>query len=455
MKKNFFTSCLILFSIIFVSCFEKNAQKHYTSATPKATLNLALRSGIYSEVIKKCLKDFEKTYDIFCNVYEFSEADLHSSILDGASYPEGPYDFCMVDGSWMAEFTSKNILANLSELGYSLDDDIIPATKTICFYNDNVYLAPYYGNVTVLLYNRIMVHEAGYKPEEINSLEDIFKICEFQKNRHNLGFVFRGDTMNNIVVDFLPILRSRGAWVVDENNRPTVNTSEFSEALYFYLDLIETGRAASKNDLIAAIANKSAAMGIGWPGWYTPTKNSSMDYIALSGKFRNDRPSYNSNIYGIWAVGIPENSINKEYAEKLLEYLMDKEVQKTTVSFGGVPCRYSSLNDTEILQKFPQYNAVREALEGGIYRPVIENWTEFYTILGQEMKAIIDGKKEVFEGLYDAQRELEKSAIKTDYSKLAIIPSKYFLLSRYAPANAVSVYKATVLESISRSNLKS
>lgn len=314
----------------------------------------------------------------------------------------------MVDGSWMAEYTSKGILANLSQLGYNLDDDIIPATKTICYHKDSLYLAPYYGNVTVLLYNKLMIKEAGYTPEEINSIEDILKICRFQKKRHNLGFMYRGDTANNIVVDFLPILLSRGTYVVDKNNTPTINTPEFAEAIYMYKSLIKTGRAAKKDDLIAAIANKSAAIGIGWPGWYTPTRNSSMDYIALNGRYRDDRMAFNSNIYGIWTIGIPQTSKNKQYAIELLKYLMDKEVQKSTVNYGGVPCRYSSLKDPEILNKFPQYEAVRKALEGGVYRPVMEKWSQFYTILGREMKLMLEDKKTVPQGLEDAQRDLEE-----------------------------------------------
>ena len=399
---------LFISSLSFFSCFEKGSQTHGKVKNPDATLNLALRSGIYAEVIKKCLPEFEEKYNVICNTFDLSEDDLHRQVADDTVNPNGKFDFCMVDGSWMAEYTAKGVLANLSELGYSLDNDIIPATKTICYHNGALYLAPYYGNVTVLLYNKLMVKEAGFKPEEINSLEDILKICRFQKKRHNLGFMYRGDTPNNIVVDFLPILLSRGTWVVDENNRPTINTHEFAEAMYFFLSLKKTGRAAKKDDLIAAIANKSAAFGIGWPGWYTPTRNSSMDYIALSGRYRNDRPAYNSNIYGIWTIGIPENSTQKKYSIKLLEFLMDKNIQKSTVAFGGVPCRYTSLNDPQILEKFPQYEAVRKALEGGVYRPVMEEWSQFYTILGREMKAIIAGEKTVPEGLAVAQADLEK-----------------------------------------------
>lgn len=404
-KNSFFALILSAEVLTFTSCFSKNSGKHFCTQNPVATLNLALRAGTYSEVIKECLPEFERKNNIQCNVSELSEGGLKSGI---ATDSEGVYDLCMVDGSWMAEYTSKGILANLSQLGYNLDDDIIPATKTICYHKDSLYLAPYYGNVTVLLYNKLMIKEAGYTPEEINSIEDILKICRFQKKRHNLGFMYRGDTANNIVVDFLPILLSRGTYVVDKNNKPTINTPEFAEAIYMYKSLIKTGRAAKKDDLIAAIANKSAAIGIGWPGWYTPTRNSSMDYIALNGRYRDDRMAFNSNIYGIWTIGIPQTSKNKQYAIELLKYLMDKEVQKSTVNNGGVPCRYSSLKDPEILNKFPQYEAVRKALEGGVYRPVMEEWSQFYTILGREMKLMLEDKKTVPQGLEDAQRDLEE-----------------------------------------------
>ncbi|MBQ3670825.1 MAG: extracellular solute-binding protein [Treponema sp.] len=402
-----FIATIVLTAFLFTACFEKK-EKHNTSSTPDATLTLALRSGIYADVIKKSTLDFEAKTNIRCNVVELSESDLYSSIIENAGSKGAHYDLCMVDSSWMAEYTSRKILTNLTELGYALDDDIIPATKSICYHDGNVYLAPYYGNVTVLMYNRLMIKEAGFTADKIDSLEDVLEICKFQKKRHNLGFMYRGDTPNNVVVDFLPILLSRGTWVVDENNNPTVNTYGFAQALSLYKTLIKTGRAAKKDDLIAAIANKSAAIGIGWPGWYTPTRNSSMDYIALSGKYRRDGTANNANIYGIWAIGVPANSVQKGRAVELLRFLMDKDVQKSTVFYGGVPCRYSSLTDNDILQKFPQYEAICKALEGGVYRPVMQEWTQFYTILGNKMKLIIEDKKPLFDGLEEAQKELEE-----------------------------------------------
>ncbi len=399
-------TALLMAGILFATACGSTGKRENKDHLP--TMTLALRSGIYSDVIINCLPKFEEEHGIFCEVLELSEEDLHSMVLEDAGREAGAYDLCMVDGSWMAQYTAGGVLADLSGLGYELDDDIIPATTEVCFHDGRVYLAPYYGNVTVLLFNKALLKEAGYDAESIESLQDIYEICEKTKAGRNEGFMYRGDTPNNIVVDFLPILLSCGGWVVDEENHPTVDTPEFHEAMELYLKLIATGKAEKKEDLIMAIANRAAVMGIGWPGWYTPTGDSSADYVALTGKKTDDSPAYNANVYGIWTIGIPENSPHKELAAELLTYLMDPEVQKSTVKGGGVPCRYSSLQDKEILAEFPQYRAVCEALEGGVYRPIMEEWSDFYTILGTEMGEIIAGNESVDVGLSKAQNDLEK-----------------------------------------------
>lgn len=183
-------------------------------------MTLILRSGVYADVIKECLPAFEAEHNVTCEVLEQSEADLYSNIALDAINAQGTYDLCMVDGSWMAEYTENGVLANLSELGYELDDDIIEATTSICYVDGDVYLAPYYGNVTVLMFNKANVEAAGYTADTIASLDDVLKICRQAQADGKKGFIYRGDGQNNLVVDFLPILLSFGGWVIDENNQP-------------------------------------------------------------------------------------------------------------------------------------------------------------------------------------------------------------------------------------------
>ena len=385
-----------------------NSESSETSADGRTQMSIALRGGVYADVLKECLPAFEEEHNVTIDVQELSEEDLHTSVALNATSAEGAYDLCMVDGSWMAEFTDAGVLANLTEHGYEQDDDIIEATTSICYVDDNVYLAPYYGNVTVLMLNKAIVEEAGYTTDTVDSLEAVLDICQQAQANGKKGFIYRGDNQNNLVVDFLPILLSYGGWVVDENNQPTVNSEEFVNAMNYYMELIATGEAQVKDDLVASVDSGAAAMGIAWPGWYTPTADTPADYIALNGKATPDAEANNANVYGIWCLGIPSNSQNKELAAELLAYLMDPEVQYGTVASGGVPCRYSSLQDEEVLAQYPQYEVVCQALESGVYRPVIAEWTEFYTTLGSEMDNIINGAKTVEEGLNDAQAALEE-----------------------------------------------
>ena len=377
-----------------------------TSGEP-TKMTLILRGGTYGEVIKAALPAFEKEHNVTCEVLDLSFDDLHTKIALNAPNPKGEYDLCMVDGSWMAEFTANNVLANLSEMGYSFDDDIIPATTDICMVDGNIYLAPYFGNVTVMLYNKQLIADAGYAPEDIDTFADLKDIAEKTNAAGKKGFLIRGGSGDNIVSDFIPHLLVHGGWVVDENNQPTVNTPEFKAAFQNYIDLYKLGDTMDKDDIVAAIDNGDAALGQGWPGWYVPTADSNANYTVIPTKLDDNDTPKNTSMYGVWTIGVCENSPNKELAVELLEYLMDPEVQLSTIDGGGVPCRYSCLLNEDVLAKYPHLETVCGALETGVYRPVIEEWAEFTNILGTEMDSVIQGVKSMDQGLADAQSALE------------------------------------------------
>lgn len=374
-------------------------------------MTLILRGGTYGEVLEKCLDQFKKDNNVEIEVMQMSFDDLHTGIALDAQNPTGTYDLCMVDGSWMAEFTENGVLADLGEMGYSFDDDIIPATTKICINGGKTYLAPYFGNVTVMAYNKALIEAAGYKPEDIDSFADILDIATKtrESDPKKNGFLIRGGSPDNIVSDFLPHLLVNGGWVVDENNNPTVDTPEFRAALEQYLALYAVGGTLDKDDIVASLDSGETAMAQIWPGWYVPQADSAANYTTIPTKLTDDGKAADAvALQGVWCVGIPANAPHKDLALKLLEYVMDPEVQKSTVEAGGVPCRYSCLLDEKTLETFPHLATVCGALETGVYRPAIEEWTEFTSILGTEMDSIIQGQKSIDDGLAEAQKQLEK-----------------------------------------------
>ena len=370
------------------------------------TLNLILRAGAYADVIKECLPKFEEEHNVKCEVQELSESDLYSGIALDAINQKGSYDLCMVDGSWMAEFTENGVLANLSDLGYQLDDDIIEATTSICKVGDDIYLAPFFGNVTVMMYNKELIKAAGYEPEDITTFDDLMDIAKKTHDAGKTGFLIRGGSADNIVSDFIPHLLVHGGWVIDENNQPTVDTPEFKAAMQEYLDLYALGGTMDKDDIVAAIDGGTAALGQAWPGWYVPTADTAANYTVIPTKLNDSDTAKNTSMYGVWCIGIPNNAPHKDLALELLEYVMSPEVQLASIEVGGVPCRTSCLLNEDVLATYPQYETVCAALQTGVYRPVIAEWTQFTNILGTEMDNIIQGTKTIDQGLADAQTQL-------------------------------------------------
>ncbi len=417
MKKLFALILTLAMVLSLAACGSKEEKPAETpSETPSETpaesaeptkLTLILRGGTYGDVIKAALPAFEAENNVKCEVLDLSFDDLHSKIALDAVNAKGAYDLCMVDGSWMAEFTENEVLANLSEMGYSFDDDIIPATTDICVVDDDIYLAPYFGNVTVMLYNKQLIADAGYAPEDIDTFADLMDIAQKSNAAGKKGFLIRGGSGDNIVSDFIPHLLAYGGWVVDENNQPTVNTPEFKAAFENYIELYKLGDTLDKDDIVAAIDNGDAALGQGWPGWYVPTADSNANYTVIPTKLDDSDSAKNTSMYGVWTIGICNNSQNKEMTLKLMEYLMDADVQLESVDLGGVPCRYSCLLNEDVLAKYPHLETVCGALETGVYRPVIAEWAEFTNILGTEMDSVIQGVKAMNQGLADAQAALE------------------------------------------------
>ncbi len=240
------------------------------SGTTKDTLTIAVRSGIYADVIRKCIPGFEEASGISCEIMEYSEDQLHNYILNDSVNKNGTIDLCMIDGSRATEFISGGILTDLSDLGYSFDDDIITETTSICEKDGGIYLVPYYGNVSVMMFNKNAASDLGYSEDDFKSLEDVIRFVLASEENGYGGFACREDSDNDTVVDFLPVLRSCGGWVVDDENLPSVNTEEFREAFELYLFLIENGKTATKEEIIDGLQNGSISVAVGWPGWCSP-----------------------------------------------------------------------------------------------------------------------------------------------------------------------------------------
>lgn len=375
------------------------------SAQEPTKLTLILRGGTYGDVIKAALPEFEAANNVKIEVLDLAFADLHDKIALDAPNEKGAYDLVMVDGSWMAEFSENGVLANLTDLGYAYDEDIITETTAAGIGADgNTYLIPYFGNVNIFLYNKALLESAGYTDvAELDSWEDVMKIATTVNEAGKPGYLLRAQAGDNIVSDFLSVLLANGGWVLDKDNNVTINTPEFKAALNQYIELLKVGKILDKDDIVAAIDTGEGAMALGWPGWYVPAVDGAASYTVIPTKLTEDSEPVSTSIYGVWFIGMAANSQNKDITLKLMEYLTSPEIQLASVQIGGVPCRHSVLGNADVLAKYPHLAIVHEALQHGVYRPLIKQWTDFTLALGAELDNAVQGVKDVDTALADAQ----------------------------------------------------
>ena len=364
------------------------------------TLTLILRAGTYAEVLKQAIPAFEEANN--CKI-EFSEEtfdDLHTKIALDAVNAEGAYDVLMLDGTWMTEFTENGVLANLSEMGYTFDDDIIPATTAAGVDAEgNIYMLPYYGNVTIFMYNKDLIdkYNEGNVPATWNG---VLELAQKMKADGVDGYILRQGAGDPNVTDFLPVLKAFGGWVLnDDFTAVTLNTPEAKAALEFYIDLYKAGNLLDKDNMVAAVG--SAAMAVGWPGW------GATNYTVIPTKVSDDSEEQYTSIYGCWFLGMAENSAKKDLALKFLEYAMDPEVQLATVADGGVPCRESSLLAESTLEIKPNLATVYGALSTGTYRPAVGFYTDLVNTFGPYLDSAVMGTMSVDDALAQGQAACE------------------------------------------------
>ena len=371
-------------------------------------LTIAARGGTYADVLNESVKQFEQDNNCEVDVLELESDDLHSKIALDSANAEGAYDLAMVDGSWIAEFTEGNYLLDLTKEGYSYDDDLIPATYATAAVDGDACLIPFYGNVTVMMYNKELVKAAGYTGDDIDSWDDVKKIAQSAHDAGKNGYVTRGGGADPVLTDFYPLLLANGTDLVDKDNNPTVDTDTFKTALTQYMDLQALGETMEKDDMVANVENGDGALAVIWPGWYSPTEDGPADYCVIPAKLTDDGQEQNTSVLGVWDLAVMANTTHKDLAVKLIEYLTDKDVQMASVENGGVPCRKSILEDADVLAAHPQFAAIEGALEKGASRPVMTQWSDFCEILGTEIDSICTGVDDMDTGLANAQSQLEE-----------------------------------------------
>jgi multiple sugar transport system substrate-binding protein len=320
----------------------------------------------------------------------------------------------------MPEFGEGKLLTNLDNyFPNGLDSDFVEKSVALGkhpYGTGSLYAVPMVGNVQLFYYRKDLLDKYNLTPPK--TWDDVLKIAKLitEKEAPNVyGYVIRGQRGNPIVSDFLPVFWAYGGEVLDENNKPHVNSEAGIKAMETYLKLKKyspKGVETFDTDQIAnALTQGQVAMTIAWPAWVSKVDNpesskvvGKIDFSVVPGQVKDS-----AAMIGNWLLGIPSTSNNKEEAVKFLKWVTSKEVQKEmALKFGVPPTRKSLYNDKELVEKYRYYPSQLDALEHSVARPRTPYWSQIEDVWGLYLSQIVSGQIGIKEGLDKANSEIEK-----------------------------------------------
>lgn len=400
------TSLILCITLCLAACSCGNSE---STTTSKSTITIAARDGSHSDVINAVKSDFESSHNCTVNVVPLSADEIHDKAISNLGKETAEFDIIMIDDPLMPEYIEKNVLANLTQLGYIDDEDFVEKSRLLGkdpYPLGATYALPFSGNVQLIFYNKDVI---GADPD-LSSWDNIIKLCETAKANGKKGYAIRGQSGNPIVSDFLPILWAFGGDIFDDSHNVVLDSQESRDALQFYCDLYSTGANYSKDELIAAVSSGDAGIALGWPSWFISGSGSSAEISQIPGKRDSSSDVMATGEIGNWLLGITSNSSNQKLSLELVQYLTSADVQRKALDHGGVPTRKSIFRDSSVLDKYPYFSVIYSGTNNSRVRPRTTKWSRIEEVFGAELLKCIDGEQTIDETILNSQQQIQTLA---------------------------------------------
>ena len=390
----------------------------------KVTLTVAGRDGAYGEAMQLAADEYSgRNPNVSFEILKLSGASLLEKTVVDLSSGTGTYDLIMIDDPNAPRMTRAGWLADLDELyrkhGAILDEDLIANVVKLGRqpYSDTgtLYAMPHVGNVELFAYRRDLLDKYGFgepgKWDQVLAAAEKMAAAETEVT----PILFRGAKGNPIVTGFLPIYWAFGAEIL-ENDKPAFNSSQAQNALEFFLELAEYApegvsmyQSAQVRD---ALYSGTGAIAIEvWPGWIGDLDNPEKSQVVgkVNVTTHPGQVESSSPLIGVWLLGIPDDSGNKDVAFEYLQFITSAEIQTLMARETGIPpTRESVHQNQELVQKYPWYPPQLKGLQGGVARPRTDYWSEIESNFGTNLQLALIGDVSARQALQATQQRVQE-----------------------------------------------
>jgi sorbitol/mannitol transport system substrate-binding protein len=273
---------------------------------------------------------------ITVNFVQMEEGDLRAAVTADVASGAGQYDIVTVGAyevpQWGAQGWLTDLTDDLADPEYDVDDLLEPVRENLTV-DGQQFAVPFYGESSILMYNKAVFDAAGITIPNEPTWQEIAEYANAVATPEMAGICLRGKPgWGDLFAPLTTVVQTFGGTWYDENWDAQVDSPEFTEAVNFYVDLLNSAGepdpvSHSFTECLNLLSEGRAAM------WYDASVAASIledtEASAVAGQMGYAHaPTYLTEESGwlwSWNLAVPATTNHSEEAIAFVKWATSKE----------------------------------------------------------------------------------------------------------------------------------
>src|ERR1700678_2066346 len=427
--------------VALAACSSSGSSGGSASSSSTGTVTVAVVSNplITGQMIPLTQSVFEKENPgITVKFATYTEGDLRAAIEKDVSTHSNSFNVIMIGpyeaplfakNSWLGDLTKQYVASDPS---YDASD-LLPAVAKALSYNGDLYAAPFYGESSMLYYNKTLLSAAGITmPAHPTWAQVAADAAKLNKPGTEAGICLRGlaGWGDNMAALDTVINTYGGEWY-NTSWQAQLDSPADTAAINFYVNLIKAdGESGASNDsfnqLLTLYGQGKCAM------WYDSTVAATSLATTYPSVYANTGYAFapvdkttSSGWLWSWSLGIPQGVNDQSAAWTWLSWATSKQYDRLVASkygWAAVPPREKTLlysNPSYLKAAAPFANITLQSIDGtdpnhptlnpvpyvGVQYVDIPQFETLGLSVGQQIAGAIAGTESVSQAISAAQSD--------------------------------------------------
>lgn len=349
-----------------------------------------------------------------------SADEQRAQFINNAQAKSDAFTVLGLDVVWTAEFAAQQWVVELPEDKFPLDE-LIPSTVETGRYFEKLYAVPFTSNAELLFYRKDWLQAAGSE-EAPKSFEEMYEMIDAIKKtdegKDTIGFGSQYSKYEGLTVQLTGLAKSAGGALFSEDGKPTANSAEAVAGVQVVRDGFDKGyipkealtykeeesRQAFQDGKLAFLQNWPYVFDLASQDDGSSKVNGKFDVAPIPGIGGKPGASTLGGLnYAISAFGK-----NQGTAVDFIAFMVAETQQKEwTLAASQAPACASVYEDKDVLEKFPFFPTLKEAIDSGTPRPQVVKYGDVTQAVQEAGYAVFSGEKDPQAAMDELQKQLE------------------------------------------------